>query len=227
MGLTWLLWYKALTKEEVSRVIAIYYLYPIFGALLAKFFLREEISFLKWLAIILAVFGAILISLKREKLSQKIKLRSALLIILPASLIEGVMEIIDKYVLFQISPWYLLILGSFGFFIMTFFVFTISLNLRKEVIQVFSNFFILKSVILVHFIYFLATLLFLFAASLTFITYVSAVSVSQPLFVFLLTIILSLQFPKFLKEPLDKKTTFVKALSIILIISGILIIILI
>lgn len=225
-GTTWLLWYKALSKEEVSRTIAVYYLYPIFVALLARIFLREEISFLKWLAIVLAVCGAILISLKREKLSQKIVLRTVFPIILLASFIEGAMETIDKYVLFQISPWHLIVLGSFGLFIMTSLIFICSLNSRRETIRIFLNFSILKPVLLVNFLYFLATLLFFFAASLASITYVSAVSVSQPLFVFLLTIILSWRFPQILQEPIDRRTILIKIFSIILVVGGILIIIL-
>lgn len=226
MGTTWLLYFKGLTKEEVSRVVALYYLFPIFVALLARIFLKEEISFLKWLAIILAIFGAILISLKKEIFSQKIKLSQAFLIILLASFIEGILETIDKYVLYKISPWNLIILGSFGFFMMSFIFFISSKNLRKDVGQIFSNLSLFKLVLIVNFIYFLAVLSFLFAASLVPITYVAAISVSQPLFLFLFTIILSLHFPRFLEEPLDKKTILVKVFSITLIISGILIVIL-
>lgn len=222
-GITWLLFYKAITQEEVSRVISLYYIFPIFVAILARILLKEEISSLKWIAIFLTVLGAMIISLKRR--AERIRLSNVFLVVLGASFVEAILEIFDKYILYQISVPHLFVLSSFGYFTLALVLFILT-PFKKDVREVFFNFSIFKPVLLVHVIYFLASLSFLFAVALTQITYVSALTTSQPLFVFIFALILSLYYPHILEEKLDKRVVLIKTISIILIVSGVLIIIL-
>jgi len=225
-GLTFIFIYKALVKEDVSRVVAIYHIFPIFVAILAFIFLKEKISLIKGVAICITVLGAILISLKREKLSQKIKLRKVFLIVLIAVLAESFLEVIDKYVLEQINLWQLFIIGYSAEFFIALFIFLFSKKLKQETREIFANHRLCLTVLGIHLIYFSASICFLFAAVFGPITYVSAITSSQPLFVFIFTLILSLYYPHILEERLDRRTVLIKTISIILIVTGILIIIL-
>ncbi|MDD2646586.1 MAG: EamA family transporter [Patescibacteria group bacterium] len=226
MGLNWLIFYKALTKEDVSRVITIFYIFPIFVAIWAWLLLHESISPIKWLAIFFAISGTIIISLKKESIKAPIRICGAfLLILLGAAIFEPGVEIIDKYVLSQISPWPLLALNAIGFSIMAISFLVFSASARQQTWQFFkTNRPTLKIIIFAHLIYFFGNLLFLLAVPFTKITYVATVSVIQPVFVFILTLILSMFRPKILKESLSIKTILIKTFAIVLIVASILII---
>ena len=227
MGLNWLLFYKAITHEEVSRVISLIYLFPIFVAIAAKFLLNEKIIFIKWIAIVLAIVGAILISIKKDEVKKSFRLSPAFFyVIIIATLSEPAVEIIDKYVLTSVSPWHLLSLNTMGFALIALVFFAISKTIRHNIVKLIFN---SKNFLLVggaHLIYLLGNLIFLMAAALAQITYVAAISAVQPVFVFILTVISSLATPQLLKESLDKRTLIIKIVSILLVVSSVLIIIL-
>jgi bacterial/archaeal transporter family protein len=224
-GLTFIFLYQALVKEDVSRVVAIYHIFPIFVAILAFVFLAEKISWLKGIAILITVLGAILISFKKDKLSQKVKIKKVFFVVLGAVLAEAILEVIDKHVLTNINPWQLFIIGYTAEFTIALFIFTFFPKIRQETQQIFSRFHNFLPILGMHLIYFLASALFLFAALFGPITSVSVITTSQPLFVFILTLVLSLHFPHILEERLDRKTVLVKTISIILIVIGVLFII--
>lgn len=225
MGLNWLLFYKAITHEEVSRVISLIYLFPIFVALAAKFLLNEKIIFIKWIAIVLAIIGAILISIKKDGAKKPFRLSPAFFyVIIIAALSEPAIEIIDKYVLRSVSPWHLLSLNTMGFALMALVFFAISKTIRRDIVKLIFN---SKNFLLIggaYLVYLLGNLIFLLAAALAQITYVAAVSAIQPVFVFILTTISSLTTPHLLKESLNKKILAIKILSILLVVGSILII---
>ncbi|MCX6740946.1 MAG: EamA family transporter, partial [Candidatus Parcubacteria bacterium] len=227
-GLNWLIFYKALTKEDVSRVIAIFYLYPAFVAIWAGLLLNERISLIKWIAVFLAIAGAIIISLKKESAKAPIKFsNSFLLILLGAALFEPAIEIIDKYALSSLlsSPLLYLSLSCSGFVLVAIILLIRSRSLRQQSWQfIKTKRSTVKMVLLAHAVYFLANLFFLLAVPFTKIIYVSTVSVAQPVFVFIFSIILSVVRPKLLKESLSLKTVLVKIFAIVLIVGSVLII---
>lgn len=220
--LSWVFIYLGLVRDEASRVIAIFHVFPIFVVILSVLFLKESISLFKIVAILVAVLGAILISLKRDKLSSGLKLRKIFWIALAAAAAEAFLEIIDAHVLTQISTWQLIFIGHLAEFFIAFICFCLFKPLRQGTREVFSNFSSFKWVTILHLVYFLSTVLFLFAVLNGVVSSVSAVTTVQPLFVFILALILSRYFPGFLEEKLDKKTVILKIISIVLIIVGIL-----
>jgi hypothetical protein len=65
-----------------------------------------------------------------------------------------------------------------------------------------------------------AVLFLTIAASIGFVSLVSALSSIQPLFVLLFIVILSIFTPKILKEEIGKKTLLLKFIAIVLMITG-------
>jgi len=220
--LSWIFIYLGLVRDEASRVIAIFHVFPIFVVILAVIFLKESISLFEIGAILLAVLGAILISLKRDKLSSGLKIRRIFWIALAAAAAEAFLEIVDKHILSQVSIWQLIFIGHLAEFFVALICFFLFKRLRQGTREIFANFSSLKWVVVLHLVYFLSIALFLFALVGGLVSHVSAVTTIQPLFVFILALILSRFWPAFLEEKLDKKTIIIKIISIILIITGIL-----
>ena len=55
-----------LQKEEVSRVVPILNISPVFTTIIATLFLNERPEYLQWLAIIIVVAGAVIITMERS-----------------------------------------------------------------------------------------------------------------------------------------------------------------
>lgn len=243
-GLFW--FYKTLQLFEPSRVIpAIGGLTPLFSFILIYIFtLGEEVLYFKELiAFILLVFGAVLISIKKEKLidlkSLKFSAITAFFLSLPFVLM--------KYVFLAQPFWNGFIWRSIGGFLMAICIFVLFSEVRKEVLKKFTSQPLnhseknkintekeklpKKTIIL-----FLsnqvagagAAILQNWAialAPLIYIPFISALQGTQYIFLFILTIFLSLTWPFWsekigLKEEISRKIILQKIIAIILISGG-------
>src|SRR3990172_1859155 len=72
-GMAYLLYYYAISFEEVSRVVSVYYITPILVMILARIFLAESLPVWKYAAAFVAVCGAVLIGLKRVELKWRLR----------------------------------------------------------------------------------------------------------------------------------------------------------
>ncbi|WP_156936581.1 EamA family transporter [Chelativorans sp. J32] len=63
-GLSWLCYFRALKLGDVSRVAPIDKLSVVFVAVIAFLFLRERLSGINWLGVLLIAAGAILVSVR-------------------------------------------------------------------------------------------------------------------------------------------------------------------
>ncbi len=61
-GLSWLCYFRAIKLGDVARVQPIDKLSVVFVAIIAAFFLRERLSTLNWLGIVLIAGGAVLVA---------------------------------------------------------------------------------------------------------------------------------------------------------------------
>jgi len=89
------IYYTALKSEEVSRVIPLYSVEPIFVLIMATFFLGEKFTFDKYIGIALLVLGAFLISYRHYKRKQKVS--KVVFMMLGASLLYAISFVITKY----------------------------------------------------------------------------------------------------------------------------------
>ncbi|MFH0819155.1 MAG: DMT family transporter [Patescibacteria group bacterium] len=216
-GLTILLYYYILSKEEMSRFIPVLSLMPAFVIILSYFILNETFSTIIYVGIFLVIIGSILISLKKSDLKIKLNL-SFLLAILTAMgfavknvLIKLGSQSIDVH---EVNYW----LGI-GAGLMFFIFLTKGWDKNKKIIKASTILFFVDLISAGTF-YVLAIALSHGPASL-----VSSMIQLKLVFTFIVAIIFSVFFPKILKEKLSKFIIIQKTFAIIIIIFGALLII--
>jgi drug/metabolite transporter (DMT)-like permease len=212
------LYFYAVKWENVSRVIPLLYLTPLWIALIAHFFLDEHLRSTQYWGISLLIAGAVLISVKKF---QTFHLNKALLAVVLSCLCFAINQVITKYLLQHTD-----VLTTFAYVRFSTFLATLPLlllNLR-------SFYRVYKENGIQPFLLDTAsqglniTGLFIFvsATSIGYVTLTNALVAIQPLFVLLLVAGISHFYPTLYKETFDKKTFLKNILSIIFMFSGIL-----
>lgn len=212
--LSYVFYYKAVSIEEVSRVTIFWQLSPIFTLIIASIFIKESLTFYGYLAFVLLVLAGLLASLKFEM--QKYRISSALGLMTMAALLIAISTVIMKYVFqsssfWEIMPWILIaeIIATLIF----------ALLLKKNIFQQFMETVRKgKLIILINELFSaVAFIIFSLALALGSVSLISALSVVNPIFVFLLAIIITIWLPKIFKEEIDRKTIILKISAIVLI----------
>jgi len=219
--LSMLFYFKAVKIEEISRVVPLFYLTSLFVSILAAVFLGEIFTPVKYLGIFLLIIGAILVSSKNFI---KFGFGKAFWLMIAASLVLSVNVIITKYLLdfadFLTIFSYIRI-GAF-FALIPIFCFSFKDLIStvrehgKKVIIVISLNEILNLV---------GVLLITIAMTKGYVTLVNALSSVQPFFVLLFAVILSIFYPKILKEEIGKSAVLLKLIAITLMFIGVILII--
>ncbi len=223
-GCVWF-YYKALKVDEVSRVIPIFQLDPIFTAVLAAFFLGEVFSPGIYFGIVLLVAGAVLISLKKtgvqngwKDILSSLRFGPGFRFILASTLLVSANGLAVKLALREmgfLSVFFWMRFGvvaasaPFVFIRGGKFVEALRRHPRSFALVFVSN---LAGAG--------ASLAFTLATALTYLTLVSAIAAVQPLFTLLLAAGLSFLLPSVIKENIGKKTLALKLFAILLIILG-------
>ena len=214
---------KAMIKEEASRIVSLVYTFPVFVIILSIIFLQEFLFvqnyYLKYLGVMFLFISAILVSYKKTK--KKFHLSSVVAMILFYSFGTASMKVLSKYVLFGTNYWSFFFWSLVGNLLGAL-VLIIIPKIRKNLMRDVSN--IDKKTWLLLFstvsFMWLGSILFFVAASMGFISFVSALMSVQPLIVFLIMLFLTIRRPKILKEEISKLSLTFKALAVILIIVG-------
>lgn len=215
--LMWVLWWQSLKSGEVSRSIAIFNTAPIFNAFLATLFLGEQLGGLKWVAIFLIVAGAIICSWETKNIRGFNPTYSLAVL---AAMVGAVGNAISKSAIGEIGPFAMYAISFYASLPLYLF-----LLLRKEVLaEVKANLgerkiriaLFVRSLLGVSAICF-----FYLALSSGPVSLVAAVNAIGPLLVFIYSIIISLFWPKILKENLTHKVLFLKAIAIIFVVVGV------
>jgi len=210
---------KAVAAEEASRVVPLSYMTTVFVAILAYIFLREVFTLQKYIGIGFLILGAVLISYKRVE-GRRLPITPALSLILVYSLMSGAAETLNKFFLLTYDYWSLLFWGYFGGLVVIVVMF-----LKKNVRAKFSKLSSLKRrywilVSIATTIYFVGDVSWFSALSQAPLSLVAALGTTEPFFVFLIMLFLSLFVPKILKEEIAKSTVMLKLVSIVLITYG-------
>lgn len=213
------LYSKALIKEEVSRVISIFFTIPLFVAILAAIFLKEILTPMQYVGIVLLVASGILISYKKSKGKFFIP---SLKIILIAILLSSIYDIQKKYVLNVMNYWSLYFWNVVGINITALLLLFIP-SIRRDFIKLVKT---LKRTRLLYVLVgsetsaFFADISFNVATSMTYVSLVAAIGPLQPFFVLLFMVFISSFKPKILKEEINKKIILLKLISLILLFLG-------
>lgn len=211
-----LCYFRAIQVEEVSRVVPLYSLSPLFVAVFAALFLGEVFPPAKYLGVLLIVLGALLLSLKRLR---GFRFGKGMAWMLLSILLVSMGAVASKYVLDTVDPWTLFAYGKLG----TFFAgapfaasgyraFASAFRKYGSRVVVFTG--------LSEGITSITTIFFLYAGSTGYITLVNALVGTQPFFLLLFTAILTRYWPKVIREELDGKLLARKLVAIALLFAG-------
>jgi len=215
-----ILYFKAMVIEESSRVISLWYTGTIFVPIFAYVFLAERLSLPSYLGIILLVLSAMFISYRKEK-GKKTVISPALGLILTSGVVFAGYEVLTKYVLGALDYLSYFFWNFVGTAILGFTLFCfpkIRHNFLNDIQKV--NRTVLLWRIINTSIGLIGTVFYYIAIASGPVSLVSATGSLEPLFVFAITLFLSLFVPRILKEETGKKVLVIKGLAIILTVVG-------
>ena len=210
---------KALVLEEISRITPLFQFVPIFVALLSAVFLNEILTPQRYLGVAVIIAASILISYRSSKTGRS--LSSALKFMTPFTAILAVHAILEKFLLGYMDSWSLFFWNILGAFLGILFLMTFS-KPRREFAETART--VGKRACFVMFVsegvYFMGTICWLIAASMGYVSLVSAFAGLQHFFVFIYVVISSLFVPQHLKEDLGRGVIVLKLSAIALMIAG-------
>lgn len=213
-------YFKAVKIEEISRVVPLFYLTPLFISIFAAIFLGEIFTPLKYFGIFFLIIGAILISSKNFI---KINFGKAFWLMILSSLASSLNAVITKYLLNFSDFWtifaYTRIGTIFALIPVTYFSFydltsAIKKHGKKVVVVISVN----------EIINLIGILLITIATAIGYVTLVNSLSSIEPFFVLLFAIILSIFYPTILKEEINKTNVLLKLIAIIFMFLGVILI---
>ena len=207
------LYYYILKKVEVSSFMPLLSVSPIFVLILAFIFLGERLSAMNYIGIAVLIGGAIMISLNEHKL--KLGFNKLFLLTFGVILIFAVGAVLIKFLTFSASVWQILFWGGIGSGIITLpLILFPHPHIRKRAKKGVEH------LILSNFLTVVGAAFVFFAISLGPVSLVSALGRVKLLFVLFEASLLSIFYPKILKEKVSKKVFFEKLFAIIVIIIG-------
>lgn len=213
-------YYKALSIDETSRVIPLFQMYPVFVLILSAIFLYEKLSFMQYMGSVLVIGASFLLSVKKFE-GSIFKLRKSFFYMVISSFLFSVAQVLYKFGVSEIPFWNTLPYEGFGIAMGA-----LSIGLYNNNFKKFKNetkFFKKRVFVFLginEFLYIIARYTGYFAISLISVGIVSVLAGFQPLFVLIYGVILSLWFPRILKETINRKTLGLKFASIIMILIG-------
>lgn len=211
-----LFYLKAVQIEEISKVVPLFSLSPLFLMVLAVLFLDETLSPAKYEGVCLIVTGAILISSNR--LTFQFNRAFALMIL--SALCAALYDLTGKQLLATTDFWTIFAYVRIGTFLA---ILPLLPSVLKEIRSLYRRQGLrpLGLMTLGQTAGVLANLPFTMALALGPVTLVSATASTQPLFVFLFTLLLSIFFPHLVKEEITRAILARKLFSILLIVVGV------
>jgi len=211
-----LFYFQAIKRGEISRVVPLYHLTPLFVLIFAASFLGEIFTFTKYLGIVLLIIGSILIS-KNNLL--KIKFSKAFWFMMLSVLTFTVYIMITKYVLNFTDFWTVFAYNKIGGIFILIPIFYFNFKDLKETVKRHGK----KVIGVITFSETLSAtgaLFYTIAASVGFITLVEVLTSLQSLFLFFIVTGISIFYPNILKEEINKKIIIIKISAIIIMILG-------
>ena len=211
-----LFYFLAVKNEEISRVIALFYLSPIFVLALAGVFLGELFTPLKYLGIFLLVVGAIVVS---SDGSLNFSFGKPFWFMVLASATSAVTQVITKYLLGFADFWTVFSWVRIGAFVPLIPLLMLNVGNFKELfrsqgIKPFAFMSLSEGLNILG-------ILCLTLASVTgFITLVNALASVQPVFVLLFATLASVFLPHVLSEKTHVSAVTAKVLGIAIIVVG-------
>lgn len=210
-------YFKAANIEEISRVVPLLYIGPLFVSIEASIFLGKVFAWNKYLGIFLIAGGAMLVSLR---LPFRLEIGRAFWMMLLAAFSMSINLILVKYLLNFIDYWSVFALTRTAMslaMIPLFFKYSSELfaSIKKYRGKLIWTMAIDENLALA------ASLFLIIAASSGYITLVHALASVQPFFVLLFTVVLSRFYPDILREQVNRSVVILKLVAIGLMFAGV------
>jgi drug/metabolite transporter (DMT)-like permease len=214
----------ALNLDEASYVAPFFQFIPLFGFALGYIFLGEVLTRDQFLAALLIVLGSLLLSIEFTKARGRFKSKVITLMI-ASSFFYALNAVIFKLIAVDQGFLESLFWDMLGKFLFGFLIF---LSVRKYRQQFFnliekSGFKIMVLNIASEIIGLIGELAIVLAVLLAPIALVQSVGVVQPLFVLLIGVLLTIHFPKYVKEEMSHRHLAQKFVGIGIVTVGVLI----
>jgi drug/metabolite transporter (DMT)-like permease len=211
----------SMRSEEVSRVIPVVHTSPVFVAILAVPLLDERLSYLQWLAVVITVAGAVLISLRGQ--GRSTRLRRSFIMLLASSVFFGLANIATKYASESIGFWNMYSITALCFGV-SFLMLSMRPGVRQALRALPDKGTVFSLITCIELLAFGGIVLSFWAIENGPVSLVSTVMGIRPFFVFLFALALSLLLPAVLDERFSRGIVALKVVSIALIIGGVAII---
>ncbi len=215
-------YFYALQKDEASICVPLFQLIPVFSFVLAYFVLGETLNNNQLLGGLLIVLGAIGISLDLSE-RKKVKFKNEVFwLMMLSSLIFALNFLFFKYFAIKSSFWFTSFWEYVGFAVFAFLLMVFVKSYREQFIDVLrhNRVTVLSLNGANEIVNIMAKVAFNFASLLAPITVIWIVNGFQPFFVFAYGVILTLLFPKIVKENISGKSLIQKILAILIMFVG-------
>ncbi|MHB8599155.1 MAG: EamA family transporter [Ktedonobacteraceae bacterium] len=214
-------YFKALTMDEVSRIVPLFQFMPVFVLILSYFILGEALTGKQFLGSVFIIGGGFILAAKKIEGGGIFKLRKSLWLMVIASLLYAVTGVLFKWVVVAQDFWLTLAYEDIGMGIGAIILLLwpsyragFRRETRKLKLSTWGLLFVNETV------YVLALLSMFYAILLGSVALVSVIGGVQPFFVLLYGLILSIWFPSIIQEDIQRETVLLKALAILLIFIG-------
>jgi len=207
-------YFKALSKEETSRVIPLFQLVPFFVLTLSFFLLGEKLTQKQYLGCIAIICSSFFLTVQKSNINI-IKLCPAFWYMLLSSFLFAISIVLYKFGVQEIPFWNTLPYEGFGMALGALSILLYRNNgkiFRNETKKFPKKIFAWMS--LNEGVFVLSRYTTYFALSLVAASIVNVLGGFQPLFVLIYGIVLSLWFPQIIKEIITKETIGIKLASI-------------
>lgn len=186
-GMALYFYFIALFDEDVSSVVALLQVSPVFGFLLGYLLLGETVSAKEIIASLVIILGAVVLSIEKPESGRFVFKKKLIGIILFSSLFFALYDTLFKFVAIDEDFWVSIFWQNLGLFILGIFFLIISKKYRAQFIALIQSNGrkILSLNLLNEILYISGSIIFSYATLLAPIGLVMTVGAYQPLFVML------------------------------------------
>lgn len=215
-----MLYYKAVQHEEISRVLMLWQLVPIFVLVFSFLFLREVLTAGSFIGFFFLLIAGLVVSYKKSK--DSFRIGRAFYYMVASTFFISIFYIFSKHIYKAASFW-----NAFMWLRLSALAPVLLLLVPSVRTRFLSDFKDMKSgakrlILSKMTIDFSAFIVLGFAMLSGPVSLISALgSSTAPVFIFAITLVTSLHFPKIVKEDINSKSVLIKISAIILIIAGI------
>lgn len=218
MGIAILLYYQSISRGDVSNIVPVFSVAPLFTLALGAYFLHERFPLSTYAGIVSIVFGAILLGLKDK--GKRLIIDKAVLLAVAVAFFSSLKTVITKIPIDIVGAWSILFWIGGGALLVAIPLIIYNYD-RIEAFQVVQTRIGLRHFIIADIFDATGHLLFLLALALGSASIITGVLHIKPLLTFFISVVMGVFFPQILREELNKRLVVKKFIATLLIVAGV------